>query len=98
MDAMGYTIGDYIPCEISGSPANDIHHIIGRGKGGDDRIENLMSISRRNHQQYGDKVKYMKYLLMTHKIRLIEKGVKFDNDWFEKRMEEYSNRSEMRKV
>jgi len=33
MNSMGYDLSDFIPCEITGQKAVDIHHIIGRGKG-----------------------------------------------------------------
>jgi len=39
---------DEIMCEACGSPAVDIHHIHGRGKG-KDVIENLMALCRKHH-------------------------------------------------
>lgn len=62
---------DFIPCEICGTRAVDIHHIDARGMGGDqtgdkDTIENLMGLCRRHHIQYGDKVEYMEYLQQVH--------------------------------
>jgi hypothetical protein len=39
---------DFIPCEICGQKAVDIHHLEGRGKG-KDVIENLMALCRRHH-------------------------------------------------
>lgn len=44
LKSLGYNLGDFIPCEFSGNKAVDIHHIIGRGKCGEDRIENLMAL------------------------------------------------------
>lgn len=43
-----YGIQDYIPCELCGKQAADIHHIYGRGKG-KDVIENLMAVCRDCH-------------------------------------------------
>lgn len=44
----GYTIADFIPCEVCGSKAIDIHHLYGRGKGMD-VISNLMALCREHH-------------------------------------------------
>lgn len=59
MDAFGFTIADFIPCEICGNRAVDIHHIENRGSGGDpqgtkDHINNLMAMCRKHHLDYGD--------------------------------------------
>ena len=40
---------DFIPCEVCGSVANDIHHINYRSQGGTDDIENLMALCRYHH-------------------------------------------------
>ena len=48
MDYFGYGEQDFIPCELCGGKAVDIHHIHGRGKGMD-RIENLMALCRKCH-------------------------------------------------
>tara|TARA_R100000231_G_C5292205_1_gene154950 strand:+ start:293 stop:559 length:267 start_codon:yes stop_codon:yes gene_type:complete len=50
----GYDIGDFIPCENCGTTAVDIHHLVGRGIGGDPRghrnqIENLIALCRSCH-------------------------------------------------
>jgi len=55
--------------EISGLPAKDVHHIEARGMGGSknaDRIENLMALTREEHDKYGDKKQYLQYLKQTH--------------------------------
>lgn len=47
----------FIPCEVCGNRAVDIHHIDARGMGGNkkkDEIENLMALCRECHIQYGD--------------------------------------------
>jgi len=46
----GYGEQDVIPCEACLSPAVDVHHIHGRGKGRD-VIENLMALCRKHHEQ-----------------------------------------------
>jgi len=47
----GYGEQDYIPSEISGKPAQDIHHIIKKSQGGKDNIENLIALTREEHKQ-----------------------------------------------
>lgn len=69
MKYFGYGIDDIIPSEISGLPANDIHHINRRGMGGSnnkDNIENLMALTREEHIEYGDKKKYKELLREIH--------------------------------
>lgn len=73
MNHFGYTIADFIPCEIPncGKRAVDIHHIDARGAGGDpqgkkDMIENLMALCRAHHVQYGDKKQHKDYLREVH--------------------------------
>lgn len=81
----------YVPSEISTQKAVDIHHIIGRGKGGDDRIENLMALTRQEHTDYGDKVEFMVYLLKIHRRRLQINNIPFNNDWFEEKINFYES-------
>ena len=55
--------------EISGLPAQDINHIECRGMGGSktkDYIENLMALTREEHEKYGDKKQYIEYLKEVH--------------------------------
>jgi predicted restriction endonuclease len=44
----GYTIADFIPCEVCNRQSVDIHHVKGRGKNMD-RIENLAALCRTHH-------------------------------------------------
>lgn len=72
---MGFDMSDFIPCEICGKRAVDIHHIDARGMGGSknkDVIENLMALCRRHHDMYGDKRKYKQYLKDIHNELLIQ--------------------------
>lgn len=69
MDAFGYGTEDFIPSEISGQRASDIHHIRCRGMGGSDdkdNIGNLMALTRDEHHKYGDKKQYMDMLQNIH--------------------------------
>jgi len=55
--------------EISGLPAQDIHHVERRGMGGSksaDRIENLMALTREEHINFGDKEQYKDWLQNIH--------------------------------
>jgi 5-methylcytosine-specific restriction endonuclease McrA len=60
---------DFIPCEVCGSRATDIHHIKARGMGGSkekDNIHNLMALCRKCHIDYGDKKQFMEFLKEQH--------------------------------
>lgn len=69
----GYGGEDFIPCEVCGSRAVDIHHIECRGMGGTrikDEIENIMALCREHHLQYGDKKQYIDFLKERHNLKL----------------------------
>lgn len=73
MDFFGYSISDFIPCEVCQQKAVDIHHIEARGMGGSkkaDYIDNLMAVCRNCHEKFGDKKEYKDYLKKIHKKRL----------------------------
>jgi 5-methylcytosine-specific restriction endonuclease McrA len=63
---------EFIPCEICGKKAVEIHHIECRGMWGTgkDNINNLMALCRNCHITYGDKKQYMDMLKDRHKQRL----------------------------
>tara|TARA_R110000851_G_scaffold171827_1_gene318169 strand:- start:246 stop:545 length:300 start_codon:yes stop_codon:yes gene_type:complete len=86
MDALGYDTCDFMPCEITGSRGVDIHHIVNR----DNRIENLMLLTRVKHVENGEIKSKMVYLLETHREFLETNGVKFDNKWFEEQIDKYT--------
>jgi len=69
MKHFNYVLDDFIPCEICGARAVDIHHIHRRGIGGNpnaDRIENLMAVCRSCHIEYGDKKEHLEWLQEIH--------------------------------
>lgn len=73
LNHFSYTGDDFIPCEVCGTRAVDIHHIEARGMGGTkkvDAIENLMALCREHHLQYGDKKQYIEFLIQKHKEKL----------------------------
>ena len=82
IEAFGYDENSFISSEISGGKASDIHHIIGRGKKGECRIENLMALTRKEHEDYGDKKYYMAILLKLHRKRLEINNIPFDKNYF----------------
>jgi len=93
MAAFGYGDTDFIPSEISGDRCQDVHHIEARGMGGsgkDDRIENLMGLTREEHEDYGDKTQYMAYLYEMHGHEMEANGVKFDKKWINEQIKKYS--------
>lgn len=69
MQAFDYGEQDFIPCEICGSRAVDIHHIERRGMGATDQkndIVNLMGLCRLCHIRYGDKKNFIEWLKEIH--------------------------------
>jgi hypothetical protein len=81
MDFFGYGVEDFIPSEISGKPAVDVHHIERRGMGGSknkDYIENLMALTREEHDKYGDKEQHKQWLHDQHQlfIKNFKNGIK----------------------
>ena len=71
----GYDTTDFIPCELCGLKAQDIHHIEARGMGGSkqaDNIENLMALCRQCHIDFGDKKQHKEMLKVVHKVKMNE--------------------------
>ena len=69
LDYFNYSIADFIPCEVCGTKAVDIHHIECRGMGGSnekDNINNLQALCRICHVRYGDKKNFKDFLIETH--------------------------------
>jgi 5-methylcytosine-specific restriction endonuclease McrA len=72
-DFFKYDEGDFIPCEICGRKAVDIHHIESRGMGGSnnkDVIENLMAVCRKCHIEFGDETYLKEMLKNIHGIHM----------------------------
>lgn len=70
LEHFGFDTESFIPCEVCGSKAVDIHHIQRRGMGGSksaDHIANLMAVCRLCHIKYGDLKQYKDFLIETHK-------------------------------
>tara|TARA_R110000803_G_scaffold23069_2_gene56833 strand:- start:245 stop:541 length:297 start_codon:yes stop_codon:yes gene_type:complete len=85
MAALGYDETDFMNCEITLRKGIDIHHIVNR----ENRIENLMLLTREKHVEFGEIKSKMCYLLEVHRDFLDLNGVKFDNNWFEEQINKY---------
>ena len=73
LNHFGLTGDEFIPCEVCGLRAVDIHHIDCRGMGGSkekDNIENLMAVCRECHVEFGDKKQYTEWLREIHLRKL----------------------------
>ena len=71
----GYDVASFVPCEVCGAKAVDIHHIEPRGMGGSkkaDNIDNLMALCRECHIEYGDKKQHKFRLHICHQLKLSE--------------------------
>lgn len=66
MEYFGYVEQDFIPSELSGSQAVDIHHILPKGRGGKDEIGNLIALTREEHDQAHDRELSEEYLFEKH--------------------------------
>ncbi len=76
LDHFDYDTDDFIPCEVCGAKAVDIHHIKARGMGGSntkDVIENLQALCRKCHLDFGDKKQWIDFLIDKHKNKLDDK-------------------------
>jgi len=76
LDFFNYSTVDFIPCEICGAKAVDIHHIDCKGMGGSkekDTIQNLMALCRLCHFKYGDIKNQIDFLKEIHLKKIAEK-------------------------
>lgn len=78
MKFFGYDVSDFIPCELCGAKAVDLHHIECRGMGGSkdkDHPANLMALCREDHERYGDKAQYMDFLQLMHRKFMLKNAI-----------------------
>jgi len=73
LDHFGYGQQDYVPSEVSGAQASDIHHICFRSHCGLDEIENLIALTREEHIRAHADPAYNEMLKEVHKNKL--KGI-----------------------
>ena len=79
MDYFNYGIDDFIPCEVCGQRAVDIHHIDPKGIGGSktkDHIENLIAVCRLDHIRAHSLKLSKETLIYIHKIKIKTKEMK----------------------
>lgn len=91
-DHFDYEWGDFIPSEISEKTSVDIHHIQPQQRGGTkklDRVENLMALTRKEHEDYGGIKMFKAMLYRIHKARLIAAGKPFDEKWIDKQIKRF---------
>jgi hypothetical protein len=73
MAALGYDVGDCIVSEISGRPVADINHLDPRGMGGSeekDFIENLMGLTRDEHNLFEENPELAPLFVEAHRLFL----------------------------
>ena len=72
LNYFGYDISDFIPCEVCGAEAKDIHHVQARSIRKDlvNDISNLMDLCRKCHTEKGDKKQFREYLQKIHNQKL----------------------------
>jgi 5-methylcytosine-specific restriction endonuclease McrA len=73
LEYFDYSLECFVPCEVCGNRAVDIHHIDCRGMGGGktkDTIQNLMALCRSCHLEYGDKKQHLDFLREKHTLTL----------------------------
>ena len=77
LDYFKFKTSDWIPCELCGTTAVDIHHIEARGMGGSttkDEIINLMALCRQCHIKYGDIKEYKEELKNRHINYMVQRN------------------------
>jgi hypothetical protein len=79
-NAFGYSLTDYVCCELCGATAVDISHIHAKGRRPDlkNEICNLMAMCRSCHLETGDKKADRKRLFRRHNEVMSFNGVKYD--------------------
>jgi len=88
MESLGYEVGDFIPCEVTGREATDVHHITARGMGGNpsgskDCIENLMALCREQHDEFERMEVPKRHQYRLHYEFLRSRGVTPNEQWQE---------------
>lgn len=76
LDYFGFHETDFVPCEVCGRQAVDIHHLKARGMGGSkskDYIENLQALCRGCHSDFGDRKQHLEELKEIHNEYILRK-------------------------
>ncbi len=91
-----YAEQDFVPCEICGNQAVDVHHIEARGMGGSktkDHIVNLMGVCRPCHNKCGANVEFNQKAQEIH-IQFMFNHLKGDMVELRKLVYEYADLQE----
>jgi len=72
LNYFGYTIADFIPCEVCNSASVELHHVQARSIRKDllNDITNIMALCRSCHVKYGDKKQHKEFLQDIHNEKL----------------------------
>jgi len=62
----GYVDDEFVPSELSGRSAQDLHHVHFKSGGRDDSIENLMALTREEHDKAHRRELTEEYLKQKH--------------------------------
>ena len=73
MDYFDYSGFEYMPCEICTKPANQVHHIKYRSRGGKDEIKNLMGLCFECHTSAHSEF-YSESMLRAIHLKFMERG------------------------
>ena len=73
----GYSEADFVPCEVCGAKAVDIHHLTPRSLRKDliNKIDNLMALCRGCHDRAGKDWQFNENLRLIHRKRLLKSGL-----------------------
>ena len=66
----GYGEQDFVPCELCGQRAADIHHLLSRSRGGKDNIENLIALCRLHHTEAHTRKEFNEQLKELHQKKI----------------------------
>jgi 5-methylcytosine-specific restriction endonuclease McrA len=74
MKYFGYDTSDFIPCEICGNNASDIHHLEPRSiaKAKENFIDNLMALCRNCHDECGKNRAMNETAKLIHRKKLLQ--------------------------
>jgi 5-methylcytosine-specific restriction endonuclease McrA len=80
MKYFGYDTSDFIPCEVCGKNASDIHHLEPRSiaKAKENLIDNLMALCRSCHDECGSSRRMNDTAKLIHRKKLLQ--VKTDHE------------------
>lgn len=73
----GYSTADFVPCEVCGAKAVDLHHLTPRSLRKDliNKIDNLMALCREHHDQAGKDREFNDELRLIHRKKLLQNGL-----------------------